>query len=53
MKVIGVGDNVVDQYAHIRTMYPGGNALNFAAYASMLGHEVYMSPGRMVVRSLK
>ena len=39
MKVIGVGDNVVDQYAHIRTMYPGGNALNFAAYASMLGHE--------------
>ena len=37
MKVIGIGDNVVDDYAHIRTMYPGGNALNFAVYASMLG----------------
>lgn len=39
MKVIGIGDNVVDDYAHIRTMYPGGNALNFAVYASMLGCE--------------
>lgn len=39
MKVIGIGDNVVDQYAHTRTMYPGGNALNFAAYAKMLGHD--------------
>ncbi len=33
VKVIGLGDNVVDKYEHIRTMYPGGNALNFAAYA--------------------
>lgn len=37
VKVIGLGDNVVDKYEHIRTMYPGGNALNFAAYAKRLG----------------
>ena len=36
MNVIGIGDNVVDKYAHTQTMYPGGNALNFAAYAAML-----------------
>ena len=39
MKVIGIGDNVVDDYAHIRTMFPGGNALNVSVYASMLGCE--------------
>ncbi len=39
MKVIGIGDNVVDNYIHIRTMFPGGNALNFSVYASMLGCE--------------
>lgn len=39
MKVIGIGDNVVDDYTHIRTIFPGGNALNFAVYASMLGCE--------------
>jgi len=37
MRVIGIGDNVVDNYTHIRTIFPGGNALNFAVYASMLG----------------
>jgi len=39
MKVIGVGDNVVDKYTHIRTMYPGGNALNFSVYAKRLGAD--------------
>lgn len=39
MKIIGIGDNVVDDYAHIRTMFPGGNALNVAVYAAMLGCE--------------
>lgn len=39
LKLIGIGDNVVDDYAHIRTMYPGGNALNVAVYASQLGFE--------------
>ncbi len=37
IKVIGIGDNVVDDYINIRTMFPGGNALNFSVYASMLG----------------
>lgn len=43
MKVIGIGDNVVDDYIHIRTMFPGGNALNFSVYTSMLGcHSAYL-----------
>jgi fructoselysine 6-kinase len=39
LKLIGIGDNVVDDYAHIRKMFPGGNALNVSVYASMLGCE--------------
>lgn len=37
IRAIGLGDNVVDKYVHIRTMYPGGNALNFSAFARMRG----------------
>ena len=33
VKVLGFGDNVVDKYEHIKTMYPGGNAVNFAVFA--------------------
>lgn len=33
MKVLGIGDNVVDKYVHLRMMYPGGNALNFSVFA--------------------
>lgn len=32
--VIGIGDNVCDKYIHLKTMFPGGQALNFAAYAA-------------------
>jgi fructoselysine 6-kinase len=39
LKVLGLGDNVVDKYEHIHTMYPGGNALNFSVYAKELGVE--------------
>ena len=39
MKVIGVGDNVCDKYKHTGMMYPGGQALNFAVYARLLGHD--------------
>ncbi len=39
ISVLGFGDNVVDKYEHIRTMYPGGNAVNFAVYAKMFGVE--------------
>ncbi len=38
LKVLGLGDNVVDIYLHTNTMYPGGNALNFAVYAQFLGY---------------
>jgi fructoselysine 6-kinase len=44
IKVLGYGDNVVDRYLDQQTMYPGGNALNFAVnafqndiYAAYLG----------------
>lgn len=37
MKVIGLGDNVVDEYVNQKIYYPGGNAFNFAAYSKMLG----------------
>ena len=37
--VIGLGDNVVDYYLHTNIVYPGGNALNFAVYADMLGYK--------------
>ena len=37
MRVIGLGDNVVDMYMHRNVMYPGGNAMNFAVYANLMG----------------
>lgn len=37
IKVLGLGDNVVDKYMHIKTMYPGGNALNIAVLARLSG----------------
>ena len=36
VNALGFGDNVVDRYEHIHTMYPGGNAVNFAVYACLL-----------------
>ncbi|EJX54678.1 hypothetical protein [Enterococcus faecium] len=39
MKVLGLGDNVVDKYENLGIMYPGGNSLNFAVFAKKLGHE--------------
>lgn len=39
MKVVGFGDNVVDYYVNKKTIYPGGNALNFAANAKKCGVE--------------
>lgn len=37
MRVIGIGDNVVDKYLDSGKMYPGGNALNFSVYAKQIG----------------
>jgi len=39
VKLIGIGDNTIDEYEHIRTLFPGGNALNVAVYAAKLGCE--------------
>ncbi|MBT2574808.1 fructoselysine 6-kinase [Bacillus sp. ISL-51] len=39
MKLIAVGDNVVDYYQDQETFYPGGNALNVAVLARRLGHD--------------
>lgn len=39
VKVVGIGDNVVDKYVHIKTMYPGGNAVNFSVFAKILGAD--------------
>ncbi|NBH72284.1 carbohydrate kinase [Clostridiaceae bacterium] len=39
LRVLGIGDNVCDKYLHIKTMYPGGNALNIAVFAKYMGME--------------
>ncbi len=39
MKFLGLGDNAVDYYVNKGLMYPGGNAVNTAAHAALLGHE--------------
>jgi len=39
MRVIGVGDNTVDQYLHLRRMFPGGNAVNVPVLARRYGHQ--------------
>ncbi len=36
MRVLGLGDNVCDKYLHTGIMYPGGNALNVAVFATKL-----------------
>ena len=57
--IIGIGDNVVDRYLHLNTMFPGGNAVNVpvlarklgarAAYIGIIGTD---APGELVKRSL-
>lgn len=39
MKVLGMGDNVVDRYINKRIMFPGGNGVNFAVYAKQCGED--------------
>lgn len=39
MRLVGVGDNVVDSYRDLGVMYPGGQALNVAVHARRLGIE--------------
>ena len=39
MKLAGVGDNVIDRYRDLGTMFPGGQALNVAVHAHRFGIE--------------
>lgn len=39
LRVLGLGDNVVDKYLHTKVMYPGGNALNIAVLAKICGAQ--------------
>lgn len=38
-RMIGVGDNTVDTYVHLRTLFPGGNAVNVPVLAKRLGWD--------------
>ncbi|MHB8890595.1 MAG: PfkB family carbohydrate kinase [Candidatus Limnocylindrales bacterium] len=43
MRLAGVGDNVVDRYRDLGTMFPGGQTLNVAVYARRAGiHAAYL-----------
>ena len=61
VSVLGFGDNVVDIYEHTNTMYPGGNAVNFAVAAKQCGatRSAYMgyfgsdAAGEHVIASLE
>lgn len=37
VRALGIGDNVADHYLHTNTIYPGGCAYNFSAFAAMDG----------------
>lgn len=59
VKVIGIGDNVVDRYLHLGTMFPGGNAVNVPVFmakagakAAYLGHFGSDKAGRHIMTVL-
>ena len=39
IKILGIGDNVVDKNYTTHIMYPGGNSFNFAVFGQRLGHK--------------
>jgi sugar/nucleoside kinase (ribokinase family) len=39
VKILGLGDNIVDRFLDRGTDYPGGNAVNVAVYAHRLGAQ--------------
>ncbi len=39
MKILGIGDNVVDRFLDRQIMYPGGQAMNVPVYAGKLGAQ--------------
>jgi fructoselysine 6-kinase len=60
VRLLGIGDNVVDRYLEMGTMFPGGNALNVAvaarragavaAYLGALGDD---AAGRVILDALR
>lgn len=60
IRLIGVGDNTVDTYTHLREKFPGGNAVNVAVLAHRYGAETaYLGTvgndksGELIIGSLK
>lgn len=59
-RVVGVGDNTVDRYVHLGTMFPGGNAVNVpvlahrygnpASYIGWLGND---DAGRLILDAVR
>ena len=39
MKLIALGDNVIDYYHNTQECFPGGNAVNVAVHAARLGAQ--------------
>ena len=39
MRILGLGDNVIDEYVNTGACYPGGNAVNFACHIAKLDVE--------------
>lgn len=39
MKIIGIGDNVIDRYLNLHRIYPGGNAVNVAVHMARQGAQ--------------
>lgn len=60
MRVVGIGDNTVDKYLHLRKMFPGGNAVNVpvlahrygrhGSYIGCLGNDPY---GQLILKALQ
>jgi sugar/nucleoside kinase (ribokinase family) len=60
MRLLGAGDNVVDKYLTLGKVFPGGNAVNVAVFASRLGADAaYLGmlgdddAGQLVLKSLQ
>lgn len=60
MRLLGAGDNVTDRYITMGKVFPGGNALNVAVFASRLGADAsYMGvfgsdqAGQLLQQSLR
>lgn len=60
MRVLCIGDNVVDRYRDRGMMYPGGNSVNVAVFASRLGAEAAYAgilgddeAGQLILASLR